>query len=60
MGIFYLSAKFELDWCTNNRGLLSDRKKKTGNAHSHTHTNTQTETDTLLIHHIVSSKKTNF
>ena len=36
VGTLYLSTKYMLDWPTNNRYLLSDRK--TENKHKHTDT----------------------
>ena len=56
VSILYHSTMFELDQCTNNGDLLSDRKKKL-ETQTHTETNTETEYYTPLIYYIRSRKK---
>ena len=58
MQYYVEDQKLELDWCTNNRDLLSYRKEM--ETHTNTQTNaqiqTQTEIDTLPIKDKGSSK----
>ena len=50
VGTLYLSAKFELDWSTNNGDLLSDRNHWT-DRHTHRQTHRETESDTFHMYY---------